>query len=367
MVAEAPTALRERAAAETSGPYLRAVEASERALAAAGDELFERHFLFGGHRVRMRVAGREIGQHLERPFKHLLTSVLPDAPTGLTIDIWDERAVGVPYPFGGDWEPQETMWPIGQGTLAVSPSTRYVRYDCSSWVTWIDRAESRVVGWRANADRLSVHERTRPIPFLLPVWYGDRGMDIVHAGLVSRGDTGILFCGHNGAGKSTTSIACLCAGLDFLSDDHVGLGEDNGNFVGHSVFSSTRLEPAHLERSFPGLLKFAEPSPDWFEPKSLLIISEAMPERVRASVPVKAVVMPRIVEGQKSRIVPAKRAEALRALAPSTLMQMPFGSTPERFNKLARLSMAVPTFQLEIGRDVADIAARVNELIDQVS
>lgn len=176
-----------------------------------------------------------------------------------------------------------------------------------------------------------------------------------------------MFCGHNGARKSTTSIACLSAGLDFLSDDHVGLGERDGAFVGHSVFSSTRLEPEHLQRSFPELLPRAEPSPDWLEPKSLLLIAEAMPDRVRTSAPISAVVMPRIVPGDASRLLPARGAEALRALAPSTLMQMPFGSTPQRFAKLGRLCMAVPTYHLEIGRDVRSIAARVNELLDRLT
>lgn len=150
-----------RAHGEQSDAYDRARAACDSAMTAAGEQLFERHFVFGGHQVRMRVA-----------------------------DVWDERAVGVPYPLGGDLRADETIWPIGQGCLAVSPATRFVRYDCSSWVTWLDRAAGRVVGWRANADRLSVHERTRPIPFLLPVWYGDRGLDIVHAGLIARGDKG---------------------------------------------------------------------------------------------------------------------------------------------------------------------------------
>jgi hypothetical protein len=353
-------------ARERSPAYERARAACDEAM-AKGIELVERDFTFAGRRVRMRVAGRELADHLMRPFAHLMR-----APQGggdredvaLSIDVWDERVVHVPYPPGDDREPHETRRATGHGVLALSAATRFVRYDCTAWVTWLDRGSRRIVGWRANADRLSMHERTRPLPFLLPVWYADQGVQIIHAGLVARDGRGVLFCGANGAGKSTSSLACLCAGLDFLSDDHVGLeAKRDGTFVGHSVFASTRLEPDHLER-FPELVPHAIPSPEWYETKSLILVAEAMPERVVPSVPIRAIALPVLGEGTRSSITPIGRAAALRALAPSTLMQMPFGATADRFAELARLTAAVPAFKLELGRDVRGIAPRVHELLD---
>ena len=356
-----------RAADETSVAFDRARNAVDTALAQAGPELAVCEFLFGGERVRMRSAGHNLAHHLSRPFSHLSVANDPTATASLTIDVWDERKVHVPYPSESDINPADTSWPGGHGMLSVSPATRFLRYDCSSWVTWLDRAAGRIVAWRANSDRLSMHERTRPLPFLLPVWYADRGLHIIHAGLVARDDTGILFCGHNGAGKSTTSLACLCAGLDFLSDDHVGLVEHKGQYVGHSVFASTRLEPDHLERSFPELLPHAIKSDEWFESKSLVLVGEAMPERVRRWAPIKAIVLPVQVNQPSSRLQPVSRAEALRALAPSTLMQMPFGATATRFRELAQLTMTVPAYRLELGRNIAAIAPSVRDLMDKIS
>jgi hypothetical protein len=272
--------------------------------------------------------------------------------------------VHVPYPPGDDREPSETRAPTGHGVLALSAAHRFVRYDCTAWVTWFDRASRRMIGWRANADRLSMHERTRPLPFLLPIWYADQGVQVIHAGLVAREGQGVLFCGANGAGKSTSSLACLCAGLDFLSDDHVGLeARPGGVFIGHSVFGSTRLEPDHLQR-FPELVPHAIPSPEWFETKALIVVAETMPERAKASVPIRAIALPMLGQEQQTRVSPIGRAAALRALAPSTLMQMPFGATSDRFAELARLSASVPAFRLDLGRDVRGIAPRVHELID---
>jgi hypothetical protein len=334
----------------------------------------ERHFVFAGRRVRFRVAGHELAEHLMRPFSHLQYAPPNGAfaddesdPMSLSIDVWDERVVHVPYPSADDREPFETRRPTGHGILALSAATRFVRYDCTAWVTWFDRAARRIIGWRTSADRLSMHERTRPLPFLLPVWYADQGVQIIHAGLVARDNRGVLFCGANGAGKSTSSLACMCAGLDFLSDDHVGLAATDGAFIGHSVFASTRLEPDHLER-FPELVPHSIPSPEWFETKSLILVAEAMPERVKASVPIRAIALPVLTDAARPNVMPIGRAEALRALAPSTLMQMPFGATADRFAELARLAASVPAFRLELGRgDVRGIAPRVHEIIDRLA
>jgi hypothetical protein len=41
----------------------------------------------------------------------------------------------------------------------------------------------------------------------------------LHAACVGRGDRGLMLIGGSGAGKSTTSLHCLLAGMDFVSED----------------------------------------------------------------------------------------------------------------------------------------------------
>ena len=343
-----------------------ALAACDEALAVRPDITSKHFFSFADRPVRMRVVGRELADRLTRPFAHLRTSDPgDDIRFALCIDVWDEREAHVPYPSEGV-NPTEIRWPAGQGMLGLSAATRFVQYDCTSWVTWLDRANQRIIGWRANADRLSMHERTRPLPFLLPAWYADCGIHVIHAGLVGREGRGVLFCGANGAGKSTTSLACLCGGLDFLSDDHVGIeATENGAFVGHSIFASTRLEPDHLER-FPMLLPYAIKSQEWFETKSLILTAEVAPDQVTRSASIRAIALPTVVDAPSSRFELVSRAEALRALAPSSMMQMPFGATRERFTTLAKLVASVPAYRLELGRDIGSIAPRVSELLDRL-
>ncbi|MDQ6828636.1 MAG: hypothetical protein M3081_07190, partial [Gemmatimonadota bacterium] len=183
MTASAPAAPAAREL-ERSDAYDQVRDAFDVALRARPDLVRESFFTFGGRRVRMRVVGPELFAHLTAPFAHLRAERDGDPSLSLEVDVWDERACHVPYPAKSDRDATETAWPSGSGLLAVSRAARYVRYDCSSWVTWIDRGARRMIGWRANADRLSMHERTRPLPFLLPLWYAVIGVQVIHAGLV---------------------------------------------------------------------------------------------------------------------------------------------------------------------------------------
>jgi hypothetical protein len=200
---------------------------------------------------------------------------------------------------------------------------------------------------------------------LLPLWYFDRGISVVHAGLVGREARGILVGGPGDAGKSTTALACVCAGFAFLSDDHIGLQQlEDGSFLGHSLFSSTRLASAQLER-FPLLRPHAMPSDLSAEPKSLVFLSQVLPERLARSMPVCAIALPKIVDAPYCRLTPASRGEALRALAPSTLLQMAPRPGPEGLQLLARLVKCVPGYWLELGRDMAGIPQLLDEVLSR--
>ncbi|MGH7720153.1 MAG: hypothetical protein ACREON_15090, partial [Gemmatimonadaceae bacterium] len=194
------------------------------------------------------------------------------------------------------------------------------------------------------------------------LWYQAGGMQVIHGGLVARGSSGIFFGGGSGAGKSTCALSCLSAGLDYLSDDHVGLEElPDGSFVGHSMFSSTRVEPDHLER-FPVLRKHGIASNHPTNDKALVLVAEVLPHRIRRHVPISAVVLPRIVNADGARVLPASKAETLRLIAPTSLFMIPPQPGRDGFEKLARLVQRVPTYWLEIGRDLDAIAPRVNDL-----
>jgi hypothetical protein len=310
--------------------------------------------------------GRELAEHIPRPFEHLRSS-LPD-PTAprLRIDLWDGAESGVQPPLSSRVAQLERRWMVDDELVSASADGRFIRYERAESLTWLDRRAGHLIEWWSSAAACTVFESNKPFRMLLPIWCEQQGIQLVHAGLVSRSGRGVLIAGSSGAGKSTTALACLCAGFDFLSDDCAGLQEvGGGSFVGYSLYSSARLERDHLQR-FPLLRLHARVSDDPRSGKSLLQVAELFPDRVARAVPIRALALPRVADAPRSQLRPASRGQALLVLAPSSL-RVHFHSGAAGFDQLARLVNQVPSYWLELGHDLRSIPECVEELLDDVA
>jgi hypothetical protein len=280
---------------------------------------------------------------------------LPD----LTIEIWDTKKGR----NGRKIPPrQEQKW-----TEATFKSTDglWVAQQLPHTYSCLNRRASHIVAEVAWHDRIFIYERAKPLARPLLEWHNGREIQIIHAGLIASGGKGVLFAGKSGSGKSTSSLACVCAGLDYLSEDYVGLQcRQDCPAVGHSLYNSVFIESSHLAK-FTELAPYIIRGEPPEETKSVIILSQVFPERLEKSVEIKALVLLRVGEGSKSSLRPASKAEALLTLAPSSLLQIPNRSLGVRgFEKLARLVEQVPCYGLEIGNDLASIASRVRELLE---
>jgi hypothetical protein len=208
-------------------------------------------------------------------------------------------------------------------------------------------------------------ERARPQHKLISAWLDEQGVQFVHAGLIGDGDTGILFVGNGGAGKSTSSVACLRAGLSYLGDDFVGIESTESGYTGHGLFSSCLLNVHHLER-FPDLKPHAVPAHQEFEDKSILYLEDVFPGALRRSVSIAAIVLPRVVRSEATTYRRASKAEALFAIAPTSVMFLPRPSQ-RAFDRVAELAERVPAYWLELGSEVDQIPDAVKAMAAEVS
>jgi hypothetical protein len=341
--------------------------ASDRACATTPAEAFHRfdaafaraaqrqlalwHFAFAGRVARMRVAGAELAKSLARPFAHLRLDQ-PGQQPSLTLDLWDEAATGVRCETAG----------FGDGQ--ASADGRHVVHTRLRTTTVLDRGGHRLVGRVCDAAALSLHERGRPLFTPLMLWLQDRHVQPVHAGLVARDGQGILFGGPGGSGKSSVSLGCLADGFDFLSDDYVGLEQRAEGFVGHSVFCSIHLDEIDLRR-FPALVPHALLPTLPGEDKPLVLLSDLCDRGLARSAAIRAVTLPRVTGVPSPRLRPAKRAEALLRLAPSSLLLLPYAQTGLR--ALAALIEEVPVFWLELGDGREKIPGVVADLLREVT
>jgi len=343
--APAAMGLMEAAFAEASGlPSARVHEAA---------------YAFAGRPVRLRTAGEALGLRTHRAFAHLRAADAGAA--ALSVALWDEAETGIPCPIGPDVADLDRQWIAAGGILAASESGRYVSFRYQDSVALLDRRARRIVGCRGAGSRLSTGEYSKPLVHLLSIWYHDRNVQLLHAGLIAARGGGVLIPGESGTGKSTTCVVGVVQGLEFLGDDFIGLEHVDGGFVGHSVFGTACLARRDLNR-FGAIAARAVDDGIPEEEKPILFLPEVFPERLRASVPVRAVVLLR-VGAERTELRPAARPEAMRAFAASTLHTVVPRPGREALARLGALVERVPAWWLLLGPDLDDLAPSLDRVL----
>lgn len=327
--------------------------------AAHAEGVYERTASIAGGRVAMRFAGDTIERTLFRAFAHLESA--GDGVPGMTIHVWDPTASGgsVPPPL-----PEATDG-LRPRYLLRTADKAAVAQPGEGFVSLLDRPRREAFHWLTDRDRIPSYERGTPFRSLLNWWLAGRGGGFVHAGAVGDERGGVLLGGRGGSGKTTAALVCLRAGMKYVSDDYVAAGAGPVP-VAWGLFGSAKLEPEHSHR-FPELAATALPPADWeVGAKVIVFPNEAFPEQVVDSLPVRAVVLPRVVGEGATTVRPVSRAAALAALAPSTVLQLP-GAGDTELQAIGRLIREVPSFVMEIGEDMDAIPAVVSTVLEEAS
>lgn len=329
--------------------------------AGSGAVVRELTCVLAGRPARFRIAGDLLAERTLRPFAHLSEIGERGEPAALEIELWDEDETGVACPLGeGPIGLGEERLAAG-GALAASPDGRAVAFRYEDSFTVLDREAGRLVGCRRSGSQLSRGERSKPLVVLLSVWLHDRGAQLVHAALVARGGAGVLVPGVSGRGKSTTALACVVQGLDYLGDDFVGIEPVPGGFVGHSLYDTACLARDGLAR-FPGLAAHAVDDGFPGEEKPILFLSDRFPERLRRTVPIRAIVL-LDVGRPRTAVDRIGRPEALRELAASTLHTVVPRPGRAALALLGALVEQVPAWRLSLGPDLDDLEGALARVV----
>ena len=184
------------------------------------------------------------------------------------------------------------------------------------------------------------------------------------AALVLASGTIALVVGGSGAGKTTTTLALLEAGADYLGDDSLFLSANNGVVRLQALSREFHVGPATLA-IFPHLAEMVGPPPGHTD-KRPLDPSVAYPGRRRASAsfsnrdPALAL-FPAIAEGHPTSVVPLARAEAFgRFLGSSGAVIVE--DIPGREENLATLGAVlhgVRCYEVRLGADAKDAVPRI--------
>jgi hypothetical protein len=217
--------------------------------------------------------------------------------------------------------------------------------------------------WVPDARAVPYWERGFPFRTLLHLSSAGRPVQLVHSGAVGIGGQGVLLTGVGGSGKSTTCLLCLESGLDFAGDDYTAFELVGGSGARvHSLYSSAKVDPATLGR-FPRLRHLVSNPHALDEEKALLFLHPAARDRISSGFALRAVLLPRVTGARTTRVSPASAMEAVRALAPTTVFQLP-RHDEEAFTTIVELARRVPSYHLELGEDLDRIPELVAGVID---
>ena len=323
------------------------------AVAIAGGE--ERHFLIGSKRVCLRFAGPALPTRLTPALDHL--AVAPGSGD-LTVLLWDSISSGVP-PARSPWQP-DAYTPRGDLRGNASGRLRAGFSLGSSTLSMLDLERGLGLYWMHDARQLPPWEVAAPLRTMLGWWAAGQGAQLAHGAAVGIGDDAVLLVGRGGSGKSTTALACLDRGLRYAGDDYVLLRPDgSGPPTVHSLYRTGKLRPQDLALRLPNLRlrRFAAPDYD----KAVLLLEDDHRDLLADGLTVRAIVIPSVCPAGTA-LRPASAIEVLKALAPTTLFQLP-GAGREALQMMGAIAQNVPGYRLEVGPDLDEVVGAIRDLL----
>jgi hypothetical protein len=278
--------------------------------------------------------------------------------------VWDSASTASAPPAPG-WSVADRL-PRGEvrGYDAPASRIRAAYHDDHGAISLLDTATDAALFYARDARGIAPYETAAPLRAILHWWLAARGRRFIHGGAVGNDGGGVIIVGRGGAGKSTSCLACLAApeaGLRYAADDYALLEEGPQPRV-HSLYASAKLRTDQFWR-VPRLADLAARPHGADDAKAILLLHDHFPERLIASFPLRAVLVPRIVGGPATRLRPTTPGIALTALAPSTIFQLA-GADGAALRAMCGVVERVPSYLLELGEETAQIPEVIAALLE---
>ncbi len=314
-----------------------------------------RNYRIAGYTVRLAFAGPALVSLMTPALAHL---AIPDEETpNLTLYLWDGASTGIAPPQ--PWTPADSALRGELPTFSNAQILTAIQPDVNA-ISLFDRSRRLGFYWIDSPSSLRTYERAAPLKILLNWWLRERGLAMIHAGAVGTEEGSVLLVGKSGAGKSTTTLACLNSGLRYLADDRCLLSLAQEPQV-YCVYNSAKLHLAQMER-FPNLLAAVHNEHETATEKALLYLQQVVPQQIADCLPIRAILLAKVAKTTTTSITPIQRREVLRDFITSTLVYQP-GAAHEEVHMMTELVRRVPCYQLNLGSDLAGIPPVVAQAI----
>lgn len=304
----------------------------------------------------LQFAGEALVDFLTPALQHL--EIDPPEKSDFTICIWDSISTHTP-PMKLPWK--EDAYAVRGNVIGYNNERVHTVFDSQMKILQVfDRERSLALYWIEDLNRAPWWIGASPLLFILHWWMSARGHQVTHAAAVGHPEGGVLLAGKGGAGKSTTSLSCMKAGMKYVSEDYCLLSEAP-NIRAYSLYNSAKIGDKTLS-FFPALGQYIENRDRPKEDKALFFHYKFQPENILASFPLKALITLKIVEARDSYLEPIGPYEAVASLSASTLWQLSHAG-PAVFNHLKKVAQSLPCYVLHLGSDLAQSPQLIGKLL----
>lgn len=310
-------------------------------------------FVIAGKHIHFHIYGEAGARMFPIAFEHQEPSYVetPD----LIIHAWDSTLVGTD-PIA-PWDDPDYM-------KATEPDAEffgaYVMGEES--LSFYDKKTDTGYFWMQDASNFCDWGSGAPLRAILHWFLNANDIHLIHGAVIGHDTKGILITAKSGSGKSTTALASIIAGMDYVSDDYAAMEHTGDSVTAHSLYQSGKVTRTGLE-FFPELKPIVWNKHFSGAQKAVVFMRDLFPDQVKTSLPLRAVLIPRITGGE-TRIIPANRVEALVAIAPTTMMQLPMAET-RKLSILKSIIEKVPCYYLDLGPDVRGVPDVIKSFLQQ--
>lgn len=312
----------------------------------------DRFIEVAGFVLNLKFAGDALAQSFGPALAHLevCASASPDA----VFHVWDSESTGtemLPSPFThGCFTNRGDIWTMGSNLYRSAYSwTEYA-------LSLFDAITATGVYWAHAATALPSWAVAAPLRCLFHFWGEARGCQLMHAAAVGNQELGAaLIAGAGGLGKSTTALACIGQGLDYLGDDYVLVQIDPVPRV-HTLYCSAKLNWDQLAR-FPRLADLARGEARASDKAAIYLYPE-LSERLVKSLALRTIVTPSISHRPRTAFAPISGLAMERSTAPTTMSQLPHARR-DTYQFINRLIARLPAFELKLGTDLDGVAEAI--------
>ncbi len=219
---------------------------------------------------------------------------------------------------------------------------------------------ARLEMWGAPGALAGGDVRAHPASTALAAWLATRDVQVLHAAAVAYDGRAALVLGPGGTGKSTTALACLHDGADYLGDDLTAI-EIAPTPTVHALYATAKLTPdADRALSLHAWPTLGE------TPKGKRVVAVADADALARRARVEALVFldPPAAQVAGPRRLP--RRAVVRALAPTALKAgLGAGSLAQWLTAAATLAREVPAWAITPSWDLVALARAVRVAVER--